>query len=141
MNYSTKQNPKNNGVYWELKSLWVFILLNLLYCCSIKFDSSIPFLTFTFYTITHKLVPSNYFKPLTKTQLKLHNEIVKLQKKGLSYRKIHKELINKGFKIGKSPSTVHSIIKKREKRDKFLNQPVVEGYKDFDILFYKVRED
>ena len=45
------------------------------------------------------------------------------------------------FKIGKSPSTVHSIIKKREKRDKFLNQPVVEGYKNFDILFYKVSED
>lgn len=98
-------------------------------------------MTFTFYTITHKLVPSNYFKPLTKTQLKLHKEIIRLQKKGLGYKKIHKELINKGFKIGKSPSTVHSIIKKMEKRDKFLNQPVVEGYKDFDILFYQVRED
>ena len=109
-------------------------MLDLLYCCGLTFDSSIPFLTFTFYTITHKLVPSNYYRPLTKTQLKLHKEIVRLQKKGLSYRKIHKELINKGFKIGKSPSTVHSIIKKREKRDKFLNQPVVEGYKDFDIL-------
>ena len=112
-----------------------------LYGGGINFGSSIPFLTFTFYTVTHKLVPSNYYRPLTKTQLKLHKEIIKLQKKGLSYRKIHKELINKGFKIGKSPSTVHSIIKKREKRDKFLNQPVVEGYKDFDILFYEVRDD
>ena len=115
--------------------------LELFHGCGLTFDSSIPFLTFTFYTITHKLVPSNYYRPLTKTQLKLHKEIIKLQKKGLSYRKIHKELIKKGFKIGKSPSTVHSIIKKREKRDKFLNQPVIEGYKDFDILFYKVRED
>ena len=74
-------------------------------------------------------------------RLKLHKEIIRLQKKGLGYKKIHKELINKGFKIGKSPSTVHSIIKKREKRDKFLNQPVIEGYKDFDILFYQVRDD
>ena len=98
-------------------------------------------MTFTFYTITHKLVPSNYYRPLTKTQLKLHKEIERLQKKGLNYRKIHKELINKGFKIGKSPSTVHSIIKKMEKRDKFLNQPVIEGYKDFDIIFYKVKSD
>ena len=112
-----------------------------LYGCGLTFDSSIPFLTFTFYTVTHKLVPSNYYRPLTKTQLKLHKEIVRLQKKGLSYRKIHKELINKGFKIGKSPSTVHSIIKKREKRDKFLNQPVIEGYKDFDILFYQMTEN
>ena len=119
----------------------VIILLGLFDCGGINFGSSIPFLRFTFYTITHKLVPSNYFKPLTKTQLKLHKEIIRLQKKGLSYRKIHKELINKGFKIGKSPSTVHSIIKKREKRDKFLNQPVIEGYKDFDILFYNVNED
>ena len=89
-------------------------------------DSSITFLTFTYFCKTHKLVPSNYCKSLTETQLKLHKEIVRLQKKGLSYIKIHKELINKGFKIGKSPSTVHSIIKKREKRDKFLNQPVIE---------------
>ena len=34
-------------------------------------------------------------------RLKLHKEIVRLQKKGLSYNTIHKELINKGFKIGK----------------------------------------
>ena len=101
-------------------------------------DSSIPFLTFTYFCKTHKLVPSNYFKPLSKTQLKLHKEIVRLQKKGLGYRKIHKELIKKGFKIGKSPSTVHSIIKKRLKRDKFLNQPVVEKYKDFDIVFINI---
>jgi len=87
------------------------------------------------------LVPSNYYRPLTKTQSKLHKEILRLQDKGLSYRKIHKELIKNGFKIGKSPSTVHSIIKKREKRDKFLNQTGVEGYTDFDILFYKVTGD
>ena len=34
-------------------------------------------------------------------RLKLHKEIVRLHNKGLSYRAIHKELINKGFKIGK----------------------------------------
>ena len=52
--------------------------------CGLTFDSSIPFLTFTFYTVTHKLVPSNYYRPLTKTQLKLHKEIERLQNKGLS---------------------------------------------------------
>jgi len=115
---------------------------NLLFHCGrLNIDSSIPFLTFTYFCKTHKLVPSNYYRPLTKTQLKLHKEILRLQDKGSCYRKIHKELINNGFKIGKSPSTVHSIIKKREKRDKFLNQTVVEGYTDFDILFYKVGGD
>jgi len=115
---------------------------NLLFHCGrLNIDSSIPFLTFTYFCKTHKLVPSHYYRPLTKTQSKLHKEILRLQDKGLSYRKIHKELIKNGFKIGKSPSTVHSIIKKREKRDKFLNQTVVEGYTDFDILFYKVTGD
>ena len=33
-------------------------------------------------------------------RLKLHKEIVRLQKKGLGYKKIHKELINKGFRLG-----------------------------------------
>ena len=50
-------------------------------------------------------------------------------------------MVENGFKVANSPTTIDSIIKKREKRDKFLNQPVVEGYKDFDVLFYTVRED
>jgi hypothetical protein len=49
-------------------------------------------------------------------------------------------LVKKGFEIGKSPSTVHSIIKKREKREKFLNQPVIEEYRNFDILFVKIEK-
>ena len=65
-------------------------------------------------------------------KLKLHKEIVRLQKKGLSYRKMDKELIKNGFKIGKSPSTVHSIIKKMEKRDKFLRDK--KGFKKYDYL-------
>ena len=87
------------------------------------------------------MVPSNYYRPLTKTQLKLHKEILRLQDKGLSYRKIHKELINNRFKIGKSPSTVDSIIKKRMKREEFLNRPVFEEYRSFDIEFYKIKKE
>ena len=65
---------------------------------------------------------------------------MKLHEQGWGYTKIHHHLLKNGFKIGKSRTTVYSIIKKREKRDKFLNQPVIEGYKDFDILFYRIRE-
>ena len=51
---------------------------------------------------------------------------------------IHKKLVEKGFKIGKSPTCVDSIIKKRIKRNEFLNQPVIEDYRNFDIQFLEV---
>ena len=105
-----------------------------------EFDSSIPFLVYDFYSETHFLVPSQYHIPLSEDKQKLHTEIFNLHKQGIGYRKIHRELVKKGFKIGKSPSTVHSIIKKREKREKFLNQPVIEEYRNFDILFVKIEK-
>jgi hypothetical protein len=48
-------------------------------------------------------------------------------------------LVKKGFKIGKSPSTIDSIIKKRTKREEFLNQPVIEEYRNFDIEFLRIQ--
>ena len=60
--------------------------------------------------------------------MKLHNE-------GWGYTKIHHHLIKNGFKIGKSGTTVDSIIKKRLKREEFLNQKVTEYYVNFDIEF------
>ena len=42
----------------------------------------------------------------------------------MGYKKIHKRLVEKGYKIGKSPSTLNSIIEKRVQRDKFLNMKV-----------------
>ena len=108
---------------------------------SIKFDSSIPFIKFHFVSKTHRLNPSPYYGPLSSDKENLHTEIMKLHNKGWGYTKIHHHLLENGFKIGKSRTTVDSIIKKRIERDEFLNQPVIEGYKGFDILFYKVKED
>lgn len=104
------------------------------------FDSSVPFLLFTFHTKTHKLQNSKYLKPLNKVTEKLHEEIFRLKSLGLGYRKIHKKLVEKGYKIGKSPSTVNSIIEKRLKRDKFLNMKVFEEYRNFEIKFFKIWE-
>ena len=102
------------------------------------FDSSIPFLVFKFHSITHKLSPSPYHLQLSKNTEKLHKEIFRLRDLGLGYSRIHKELVKNGFKIGKSRTTVDSIIRKRLKRDEFFNQKVVEEYSDFDIHFYNV---
>lgn len=111
----------------------------MLFNCDTQwFDSSVPFLLFTFHTKTHKLQNSKYLNPLSKVNQKLHEEIFRLRRLGLGYRKIHKKLVESGFKIGKSPTTVNSIIEKRLKRDKFLNMEVIEKYHDFKIHFFMI---
>ena len=104
-----------------------------------EFDSSIPFLVYDFYSETHFLVPSQYHIPLSEDRQKLHKEIFNLHKQGIGYKRIHRILVKKGFKIGKSPSTVDSIIKKRTKREQFLNQPIIEEYRNFDIEFLRIQ--
>ena len=54
---------------------------------------------------------------------------------GLGYKRIHKVLVKEGFDVGKSPNCVNSMIKKRLKREEFLNQPITEEYRNFDIEF------
>ena len=78
---------------------------------------------------------------MSKGREKLHKVIFKLYKQSLGYKKIYKILVEKGFKIGKSPSTVDSIIKKRLKREEFLNRPIFEEYRNFDIEFYKIKKE
>ena len=129
--------------------IWVLILQSrkehynteLLYGCGFKFDSSIPFLVFVFYTKTHHLSPSQYNVPLSKDRKKLHNEIFNLYNQGLGYKRIHRKLVKNGWKVGKSPNTIDSIIKKRMKRDEILNQPVIEEYRNFDIQFLRVNQN
>ncbi len=60
---------------------------------------------------------------------------MKLHKEGWGYTRIHKHLIKNGYKIGKSRTSVDSIIKKRLKREEFLNQPITQEYRNFDIEF------
>ena len=92
------------------------------------------------YTITtHQFNLSNYFNTLSDDRLKLHNEINKLHQKGWGYTKIHTHLIKNGFKIGKSRTTVNSIIKKMKKRDEFYHQPILDGYGNFRVEMREFR--
>ena len=56
---------------------------------------------------------------------------MKLHREGWGYTKIHKHLIENGYRIGKSRTCVDSIIKKRLKREEFLNQPITA---EFNII-------
>ena len=80
-----------------------------------------PFLTFIIEITTNKFNPSPYYKDY-KHRIPIHNRITELMKEGLGYKRIHKVLVKEGFEVGKSPNCVNSMIKKRLKREEFLNR-------------------
>ena len=58
-------------------------------------------------------------------------------KEGMGYKRIHKVLVKEGFEVGKSPNCVNSMIKKRLKREEFINQKDIIEYKKFRIMVMK----
>ena len=97
----------------------------------------IPYLIFDYVITTHEFYSSSYFKPLTKKQTNLHNEIMNLHNKGWGYTKIHRYLLKNGFEIGKSRTTVDSIIKKIKKREEFLSQTIISEIENFRVKWLK----
>ena len=63
---------------------------------------------------------------------------MKLHNKGWGYTKIHRHLLKNEFEIGKSRTTVDSIIKKIKKRDEFFHQPILDGYGNFRVEMMEV---
>ena len=115
-----------------------YLHLNSLNSCGIDDDSSVPFLTFNQFIKTHKLNPSQYNNPLTEDRKVIHNEVFRLYNKGLGYKRIHRNMVENGFKVAKSSTTIDCIIKKRLKREAFLNQPITNEYRNYDIEFLRV---
>ena len=97
-----------------------------------------PFLCFDYTITTNQLHGSNYTKPLSKERIRVHDEIMRLHNKGWGYTKIHRHLLQNGFEIGKSRTTVDSIIKKIKKREEFLSQPIIDGIGNFRVEMRKV---
>jgi len=62
---------------------------------------------------------------------------MKLHDKGWGYTKIHRYLVKNGFEIGKSRTTVDSIIKKIKKREKLLSQSIIDGIGNFRVKWLK----
>jgi len=42
-------------------------------------------------------------------------------------------LVKNGFKIGKSRTTVDSIIKKMKRKNDYISQPILDGYGNFRV--------
>ena len=49
-------------------------------------------------------------------------------------------MVENGFDVAKSSTTIDSIIKKRLKREALLNQPITDEYSNYDIQFLKVSD-
>ena len=105
-------------------------------CDRLSFDGWIFFLTFKLIITTNKFNPSSYWKDY-KHRIPIHNRIKELMNEGLGYKRIHKVLVKEGFEVGKSPNCVNSMIKKRLKREEFLNQKDLCEYKEFKIMGMK----
>ena len=96
-----------------------------------------PFLTFIIEITTNKFNPSSYWKDY-KYRIPIHNRIKELMNEGLGYKRIHKVLVKEGFEVGKSPNCVNCMIKKKLKREEFLNQKDDFEFKEFIKNSYKI---
>ena len=48
-------------------------------------------------------------------------------------------MIENGFEIGKSRTTVDSIIKKIKKREEFLSQRIIDGIGNFQVEMLEIK--
>ena len=98
-----------------------------------------PHLIFDYVITSHQFNPTPYFtKQLSDNRIKTQNKVRELHNQGLGYTKIHQYLVKNGYKIGKSRTTVDSMIKKMKNRDDFFSQPILDGIGNFRVKMLEV---
>ena len=101
---------------------------------SVVSENFIPHIVFDYVITTHQFNPTPYFtKQLSDSRIKTQDKVRELHNQGLGYTKIHQYLTKNGYEIGKSRTTVDSMIKKMKKRDEFFSQPILDGIGNFRI--------
>ena len=106
---------------------------------SVVSENFIPHIVFDYVITTHQFNPTPYFtKDLSEQRLKTQDKVEELHNQGLGYTKIHRYLIENGYEIGKSRTTVDSMIKKMKKRDEFFSQPILDGIGNFRVKMLEV---
>jgi len=114
------------------------IFSRLLYCDKLIYGGWVPHLTFTFTIVTIKLSIHQYRRTYSERK-EVRDKVWELHKKGWGYTKIHKYLINNGYEIGKSRTTVDGMIKKMKKREYILGlQDQIRKYEDFKIQYFRL---
>ena len=91
----------------------------------------LPFLVFEHIVTTHHFNPTQYFRKYQDRKV-IQDKVWELHIKGWGYTKIHHYLVNNNYEVGKSRTVVDSMIKKRIKKERILNQPVIiDRFVDF----------
>ena len=96
-----------------------------------------PYLTFNFVLVSHQFNPTPFFREYQDRKV-IRDKVWELHNKGWGYTKIHHYLVDNNYDIGKSRTTVDSMIKKRIKREQFFNQEIkLDTYVDFGLEVYR----
>ena len=102
-------------------------------------DNITPHIIFDYVITSHQFNPTPYFtKQLSDNRIKTQDKVRELHNQGLGYTKIHQYLVKNGYKIGKSRTTVDSMIKKMKNRDEFFSQPIFDGIGNFRVKMLEV---
>lgn len=89
--------------------------------------------------VSNQFNPTPYFtKELSEDRINTKKK--ELHNQGLGYTKIHQYLVKNGYEIGKSRTTVDSIIKKMKKRDEFFSKPILDGIGNFRIKMLEFKK-
>ena len=91
----------------------------------------LPFLVFEHIVTTHHFNPTQYYRKYQDRKV-IQDKVWELHNKGWGYTKIHHNLVDNNYEVGKSRTVVDSMIKKRIKKERILNQPIIiDRFVDF----------
>ena len=120
-------------------NLTLYRLLNRGRMIPVGSGDYVPHLIFDYVITSHQFNPTPYFtKQLSDSRIQTQNKVRELHNQGLGYTKIHQYLTKNGYEIGKSRTTVDSMIKKMKKRDEFFSQPILDGIGNFRIKMLEI---
>ena len=98
----------------------------------------VPHLTFTFTITTTKFSVHQYTRTYPQRK-EIRDKVWELHQKGWGYTKIHQYLQKNGYEVGKSRTTVDSMIKKMKRREYILGlKDQIRKYEDFKIQYFRV---
>ena len=94
-----------------------------------------PYLVFEYVIKTHKFNSTRFTIEDSPRRIEMKEEIMKLHELGWGYTKIHSHLVKNGYPIGKSRTTIETIVRKMEYRK---NQLIYKsGFQDFRVEVFE----
>ena len=120
--------------YWGYN----FEHITLLHCKKHITGGYNPYLTFNV-LIQSNIFSVHQYKREYPERESIRIKVWELHKEGWGYTKIHRYLKKSGYEVGKSRTTVDTMIKKIKKREYILGlQDQIRKYEDFKIQYFRL---